>query len=329
MSKLNLVSEIETAIKMATGVEYDQTKLTQYLDDLLSNYQIEAHDDSGFKDQTEGYLTMYFNALKVSNYSSNTLDDYNYELRKFYKYIEKPLSKVKTTDIRMYLASMSHLKSTTLSTKLNILSSFYRWLVQEDELLKNPCDKITPIKIPSKLRDGLSIIELEKMRNACADKRQRALLEVFYSTGCRLDEIRKLNLNDIDWYTGFVTVNGKGNKDRRVFLSEKAMYYLNLYLDTRTDDCPSLFVTQRKPHRRPTNEGIRNIIKKITESTDIERSVFPHLMRHTFAQLSLDAGMEISDLQAIMGHADANTTARYAQASDERKYASFKRHHVQ
>lgn len=329
MSKLNLVFEIETAVKMAIGSEYDPKKLTQYLDDLLSNYQIEALDDEGGKDQTEEYLSMYFSALKVSNYAQSTLDGYNYELRKFYNYIEKPLIKVRTSDVRMYLAAMSHLKATTLATKLNVLSSFFDWLVQEDELLKNPCNKINAIKVPLELRDALSIIELEKLRNACEDERQRALIEFLYSTGCRLDEVRKLDIKDIDWNTGFVKVNGKGNKDRRVFLSEKALYYLQLYLDTRKDDCPALFATQRKPYRRPTRESIREIIKKIAAATDVERSVFPHLMRHTFAQRALDSGMEISDLQAILGHVNANTTARYAQASDERKYASFKRHHVQ
>ena len=328
MSKLNLIKEIETAVKMVSD-KYDDVKLAHYLDDLLSNYQIDARDEWDFKDNTEEYLTMYFNALRVSNYSKNTITDYNYELRKFYSFINKPLIKVKTVDIRMYLSAMSHLKATTIGTKLNTISSFYKWLVREDELLKNPCDKIDPIKVPTKLREGLNIIELEKLRNSCSTKRQRALIEVFYSTGCRLDEIRKMDISHVDWHTGFIKVNGKGDKDRRVFLSEKALYYLSLYLETRTDDCEAMFVTERKPYRRLTIEGIRYIVKQIAERTDIDRSVFPHLLRHTFAQLSLDAGMEVSDLQAIMGHTNPNTTSRYAQASDERKYAAFKRFHSQ
>src|SRR5690606_38119729 len=115
---------------------------------------------------------------------------------------------------------------------LDIISSFYGWLVKEDELLKNPCAKIKRPKLPKKVRVGLTIIEMELVRAACKTLRQRALIEVFYSTGCRLDELRKIDINDIEWDTSSVIVNGKGNKDRRVFLSEKAKYYLKQYLDT-------------------------------------------------------------------------------------------------
>lgn len=328
MSKLHLIHEIETAVKMASN-EYDNIKLSQYLDDLLSNYKIQAKDQDMMLDDNEDYVHMFLSSLKIENYSTHTLSGYEYELRRFANHIGKSVLKATTADIRQYLAAHGHLKTATIVTKKDILSSFYGWLVKEEELLKNPCLKIKRPKTEKKVREGLTIIELEQVRAACENERQRALIEVFYSTGCRLDELRKLNIDDIDWNTSSVIVRGKGNKERRVYLSEKAKYYLNKYLDTRTDDCPALIASERKPIRRLTNEGIQYQVKKIKIASCINKPLHPHIMRHTFAQLNLDAGMELADLQALMGHEKADTTARYAQVSEERKRSAFNRFHAQ
>lgn len=331
MSKLHLIQEIQTAVKMASE-QIDNIKLAHYLDDLLSNYEIESKDDFGKMEDNEKYIQMFLGSIKIENYSQHTLLNYNYELRRFAQFLndaEKSILQATTGDVRQYLSIHGHLMQSTIVTKLDILSSFFGWLVKEDELLKNPCAKIKRPKLPKKVRVGLTIIELELVRAACKTVRQRALIEVFYSTGCRLDELRKLNIENIDWETSSVIVNGKGNKDRRVFLSEKAKYYLKQYLDTRDDDCPALIASDRAPIRRLTNAGIQYQVKKIKEASGIEKPLHPHIMRHTFAQLSLDNGMELADLQALMGHESAETTIRYAQVSDERKRTAFNKFHAQ
>ena len=344
MSKLHLIQEIQTAVKMSSE-QTDNIKLAHYLDDLLSNYKIEAKDEFGKLEDNEKYIQMFIGSLKIENYSKLTLSNYEYELRRFTRFLnesEKSMLQATTADIRQYLSINGHLMQSTIVSKLDIISSFYGWLVKEDELLKNPCAKIKRPKLPKKVRVGLTIIELELVRAACTkvikkngvqikkmDLRKRALIEVFYSTGCRLDELSKLNIADIDWDSSSVIVNGKGNKDRRVFLSEKAKYYLKQYLDTRDDDCPALFASERAPIRRLTNTGIQYQVKMIKEASGIDKPLHPHVLRHTFAQLSLDAGMEMADLQALMGHESANTTIRYAQVSDERKRSAFNKFHAQ
>jgi len=272
---------------------------------------------------------MYLNSIKVENYSLITIKNYQYELQRFVNHLNKPILKATTSDVRQYLSAQSHLKTSTIVAKLDIISSLYGWLVKEEELIKNPCLKIKRPKLPKKVREGLTIIELEKVRTACKTLRQRALIELFYSTGCRLDELRKLNIGDIDWHNDSVIVHGKGNKERRVYLSEKAQYYLKKYLNTRIDDCEALIVSERTPIRRLTNVGIQYQIRKIKELSGISKHLHPHIMRHTFAQLSLNAGMDIADLQALLGHEKADTTARYAQVSDKRKQTAFKRYHIQ
>ncbi|MEK4702009.1 tyrosine-type recombinase/integrase [Solibacillus sp. FSL R7-0668] len=329
MSKLHLINEIETTVKMVAAAEYDPIKLALYLDDLLSNYKIEAKDSEMIKNDNTDYVHMFISSLQIENYSAHTLKNYRYELDRFKNYLNKNLLQATTADIRAYLSAHSHLKSSTIVTKMDILSSFYGWLVKEEELLKNPCLKIKRPKTEKKVREGLTIIELEKVRAACKNARQRALIEVFYSTGCRLDELRKLDVDDIDWQSSSAIVFGKGSKERRVYLSEKAKYYLKKYLKERTDDCPALIASERRPIRRLTNEGIQYQVKKIREASSIDKPLHPHIMRHTFAQLSLDNGMELADLQALMGHENADTTARYAQVSDARKQNAFKRFHAQ
>lgn len=328
MSKLHLIQEIETTVKMVSD-DYDTVKLSLYLDDLLSNYKIEPRDLDLAHEDNESYVKMFLSALKVENYSSHTLKNYRYELINFSQALNKPILKASTADIRKYLADSEQLKQSTIVTKLDILSSFFGWLVKEDELLRNPCIKIKRPRLPKKVREGLNVIELEQVRAACKDIRQRALIEVFYSTGCRLDELRKIDKEAIDWETSSVIVCGKGDKERKVYLSEKAKYYLNQYLDSRTDECPALFVSERRPIRRLTNEGIQYQIKKIKKAANIDKPLHPHIMRHTFAQLNLNAGMELADLQALLGHEKADTTARYAQVSEERKYTAFRRFHLQ
>ena len=328
LSKLHLLNEITTVVKMTSG-DYDEIKLALYLDDLLSTYTIEVKDEIDVKESNGDFLMMYINAIKLENYSITTITNYQYELNRFINFIQKNLLRVTTTDIRQYLAAQSHLKSGTIATKLTIISSFYNWLVQEEMLLKNPTAKIKTPKTPKRLREGLSIEELEIVRESCVTLRQRALIEVFYSTACRLSELRLLNIEDINWQDMSVIVFGKGSKERKVFLSFKALYHLKKYLKSRTDDCEALFVTERKPYRRLTNRGIQFQIDKIEQAAQVSKPLTPHVMRHTFATLAMDAGIELADLQHLLGHENPATTLRYAPVSEERKRDAFKKFHVQ
>lgn len=107
-------------------------------------------------------------------------------------------------------------------------------------------------------------------------------------------------------------------------MSYKAIYHLKSYLNSRTDDCEALFVTERKPIRRLAKGGVRHQIDLIEAAANISRPLTPHIMRHTFAQLSMNAGIELSDLQQLMGHEKPETTQRYALVSEERKREAFR-----
>ena len=332
MSRLHLLNEISTVVKMANTEGLDEVKLKIYLEDLLSNYQVESMTMDMHLDEGEDYLGMFTNTIRIENYSQETIINYNYELRRFFNFIEKPVTQISTADIRKYLAVYSHLKPGTISSKLIVLRSFFNWLVREEILLRNPTLKIRMPKQPKRLREGLTVEELELVREACETVRERAIIEVFYSTGCRLSEIRRLDIKDINWQDMSTYVVGKGDKERKVYLSFKALYFLKKYLKSREDDCPALFATERVyegKSRRLSNRGIQYAVDKIEQRADISKKLHPHILRHTFALLSMESGMEIADLQHLLGHENpATTTQVYAPVSEERKREAFRKYHV-
>lgn len=335
MSKLHLINEIATVVKMATP-DFDEVKLQIYLDDLLSNYQVVEKDDNMHEDDTDDLLYMYKSSMKLESYSECTIQTYIYELQRYRQHINKPITKATTADVRQYLAAHSHLKASTIGTKLSRIAAFYAWLVREEVILKSPTSKLKTPKTPKKVRSGVSIEELEIIRESCTTLRQRALIEVFYSTGCRLSEVRRMNKDHIDWLSSSLKVLGKGNKERIVYISPKATLHLKRYLDARTDDCEALFITDRTflsgdtyKHHRLSNAGIRYQLSKISGVASINSPFSAHIIRHTFAQLMMDAGIDLADLQQLMGHERPETTQRYASVSEERKREAHRKFHMQ
>lgn len=124
-------------------------------------------------------------------------------------------------------------------------------------------------------------------------------------------------------------VFGKGRKERTVYFSFRAMYHLNKYLKSRTDDEEALFVTERKPYRRLSRRGIQREIAKIAAQSDLKKTVSPHVLRHTFATLTLNNVAELAAVQSLLGHKSADTTLIYAQLSEQKKHEAHKRYLVQ
>lgn len=309
--------------------EADMMLLAIRMEEVLANYDIHRKEQTTLEKDISEKMDLYLNSKKLEGLSDITLVGYRIELNQFSRLFQKAIVQINTADIRSYLASFPNAKMSTISTKLSILKSFFGWLVKEEILLRDPTAKVNPPKKEKRLPKGLSIEELETIREACDSLRERALVEMFYSTGCRLSEISNMKKSDINHQNMSMRVIGKGNKERIVYLSFKALFHLNKYLKSRTDDCDYLFITLRKPYRGVGNRAIQREIERIENRVSISKKLTPHKMRHTFAQLSMDAGIELSDLQHLMGHSSPSTTLIYANVSEERKQAAFKKFHVQ
>jgi site-specific recombinase XerD len=307
----------------------DLTKLSFRLEEVLANYNINRKTQSDTENDLYENIKLYINARKIEGLSNLTLAGYLLDLNKFAEYVNKPTAHINTSDIRKYLASNLNWEASTIGKKLDIIRSFFQWLVQEEIVLRNPALKIKPPKTPRRLPLYLTVEELEIVRESCRTLRQRALVEVMYSTGARLNEIANIKKSDIDYQNMSITVVGKGNKQRIVYLTYKALYHLNKYLKSRNDDCEYLFVTCRKPYRKMNNRTIQDEIKNIQKQSGINKKIHAHLFRKTFAMLAMENGIEISDLQSLLGHSDPSTTLRaYAYVSEERKQRAFKKYHI-
>jgi integrase/recombinase XerD len=296
---------------------------------ILSLYDIQlarlpgAHPD--IRDKADQFLS----AKRLEGLSELTMKDYALELRIFSQYVSTPINQIATTDIRDYLSHFENLKMSSVSKKLSVLKSFFAWLADEEIIAKDPVRRIKPPKKEQRLPKALTIEELEMIRESCITPRERALVEVFYATGGRLSEIEALNKSDINYQAMSARVIGKGNKEREVYLSYKALYHLKKYVLQRLDDEPALFITERRPYRRVSNRAIQRAIKVIAARTGIQKSIHPHTFRHTFATLTLNNGADLSSVQALLGHSDPATTQVYAQVSESKKREAYRKHLVQ
>jgi site-specific recombinase XerD len=309
--------------------DIEMQKLEVRLEEVLSNYEISRKTQKDIENDFADKLEIYLSARKIEGLASKTLKGYKMELSMFAKYVNKAIVQITTSDIRKYLGHNDKWMISTVDGKLSVIKSFFNWLVKEEMLLRDPSAKINAPKKPKRLPKSLSIEELEIVRESCETLRERALIEMMYSTGCRLSEIMNMKIKDINIQEMSARTVGKGDKERIVYTSFKCLYHMKKYLNSRNDDCEYLFVTKRKPEHQMTTRSIQRIVDKIAARAKISKKLTPHVMRHTFASLSMDAGIELADLQSLMGHSSPSTTLIYSSVSDERQKQAYKRYHVQ
>lgn len=296
---------------------------------ILSMYDIRPARLPGANPDIRDKVDQFLSAKRLEGLSDITLCGYADELRIFAHHVTQPADMITTTDIREYLGRFEHLKMSSVSKKLSVIKSFFGWLNNEEIIIKDPARRIKPPKKEQRLPKALSIEELEQVREACITSRERSIVEVFYATGGRLSEINGLDQSDIDYQAMCARVIGKGNKEREVYLSFKALYHLKKYLMQRLDNNPALFITERQPYRRLSNRGIQRAISKIAQRSGIQKNIHPHTFRHTFATLTLNNGADISSVQALLGHSSPATTQVYAQVSETKKREAYRKHLVQ
>jgi integrase/recombinase XerD len=325
-----LISELVFSIAEETTNYINAEKMKSIISRVITKYNVTKAEIMEGKTDIADKIDLYIAAKRLDGLSLLTLDGYRLELNIFANKINKNVHEISAADIRVYLSELpSTLKMSTVGQKLTILKSFFVWLTGEEILQRDPTKKLKAPKVEKRLPKALSIEELEILRESCKTVRQRAFIEVMYATGCRLSEIHDLNISDIDFTKMSTNVIGKGNKEREVYFSWKAKFHLQKYLRSRNDDCPALMVTERKPYRRLGKRGIQREIGKIAAVAGLDHKVSPHVLRHTFATLTLNNGAKLEAVQELLGHSSPETTLRYAQITEERKREQHKKFLVQ
>ncbi|MDO4553688.1 MAG: tyrosine-type recombinase/integrase [Lachnospiraceae bacterium] len=335
----------------------DMTDVKNELYILISKYEIVSRctDIVEIKeDRNERLLQQFLIAKTVKGLTKRTLKYYRTELGRILQVINKTVDDITADDIRIYLAQRKirdKVTKTTIGNDYRVLSAFFDYLYKEEIIKSNPIYKIDSPKKEKTKKTALTDLEVELLRNACRDEREKAIFEILLSTGCRVTELVSIMLTDID--NNKILVHGKGEKDRYVYLNAKAVIATEKYLAQRKDDSiwlfPSgktAFIKEKKKgykkkeleswwkyfpefiENRPLNIGsVQVMMRKMAKRAGVERAN-PHKLRRTSATNALRHGMPIEQVSKMLGHEQISTTQIYLDLAEDELEQAHKKYVV-
>lgn len=293
--------------------------------------------------------------ITILNKSPNTVKEYNYDIANFLKYIKKQfkltdeadlkeikindmdislLKKINLQDIHGYISYMAiDLKSSpaTRARKISAIRVFFKYLTSKAKIIDvNPAQDLETPKLGKRMPRYLSLEESKKLLNVSQDDtdrnsvRDHAIITLFLNCGMRLSELVGINISNIDFSESRMTVIGKGNKERTIYLNKACMNALKDYLSIRphdkvkNDSRDALFLSERK--ERISNRAVQNIVKNELARAGLDTTKYSvHKLRHTAATLMYQYGdVDIRALQELLGHESISTTEIYTHVNDER-----------
>ena len=294
---------------------------------LLYDYEIRQKNTEIAKGsgKNERIVKNYIASLRLEGKSEKTVKQYFDAVTYFLCEIGKNIEDINTNDIRYHLANYrkNHsVSNTTVDNKRRYLSAFFQWMSAEEIIPKNPMLRIKRIKDRDRCRKAFSEEEIEMLRDSAGSLANRAIIEFLLSTGCRVSELVNIDLTDIDFNKGECTIVGKGNKERIVFINQKAMHHLKQYINKRDGIQKALWINARG--NRMSAEGVRARLKKIADDAGV-KNVYPHKFRRTMASDLSRRGMPVQYIQRILGHEKIETTMLYCDTDDRTTRAEFNR----
>jgi len=271
------------------------------------------------------YLTRFFQFANIKDVGKITEEG----LREFRIHLNRQLG------VKVKGQSQAGLKKNTQNYHLIALRTFLKYMMKRGVTTMTP-DKIELAKISQRSLDLISGSELGRLLNApegdaVSALRDKAILELFFSTGLRVSELASLN-RDLDLSKDEFSIRGKGEKVRVVFLSESAKEIIKKYLKARKDFDEAMFVQfsnnkSEKKNMRLTPRSIERLVKKYAIKAGISKKVTPHVIRHSFATDLLQNGADIRSVQIMLGHANIATTQIYTHVTDSQLKDVHKKFH--
>ena len=305
---------------------------------ILSRYDLTPKEtslvvyDAGDTD----IMHKFFLSKAVQGCTERTLIAYRQWLIYAISKIGKHLKEITSDDIRLLLAYMKGKGNSDayVSTIQRCLSSFFTWCYQNGALPTNPMFKVEKVKVRKKIEVALTDEQMEMVRSLARTKRDKAIIEMLYSTGCRISELCSINRSDVDWDKLEIQVVGKGKKHRIVYISQRAKYAYLEYDKIRTDKCPALFgpeIELNRPGQALRNQQLQEgwnpdesrldkgavevMLRRIGKKMGIR--IHPHLIRKTMATHAMKRGMPIDQVRIMLGHESIETTTIYAQTNTD------------
>ena len=304
-------------------IKIENLKLSKENKEILKDYKIE--------------LT----AIKLKK-EDTTVESYIEDIYKYLEYIEKNKHIYNALDIDYnsiinylsYLDKNNYEKS-TIVRKITSIKLFHKYL-NEKYNIPDISTKIDKPRVRRKLPNILTIEEVDNLLNIqlsnAYDFRNKAMLELMYSSGLRVSELVELKIKDIDLDNGYVKCFGKGSKERIVPIGELAVDYLKKYIYEYRDSMKKGYYTENvflnNHGKKISRQGFFLIIKEIAKEKKIEKNITPHMLRHSFATHLLNNGADLRTIQEMLGHSSITTTQIYTNVSTDilkENYELYKR----
>lgn len=296
------------------------------------------------KQELNNHVQAFITYLQIEkNYSPYTIEFYMQDINQFFRFMKDQvidkLDDVSPSDVRIYLTELfsQQLARKTIARKISSLRSFYRFLLREKEVENNPFSAVSIPKLEKRLPDFFYEEELQQLFLSCDTNtplglRNKALLELLYATGIRVGECTKIQLSDIDFSVSTVLVRGKGQKERYVPFGSFAHQALEAYIKTGRNKLmknPSthsyLFVNYRGGIL--TDNGVRDILNKMMDTSSSQGKIHPHKLRHSFATHLLANGADMRTVQELLGHAFLTSTQIYTHVTNEYLKKTYMSYH--
>lgn len=328
---------IEKVMYRLMGSGFSQEQLETVNNALLitlSKYNVtkETTDLAIYEgDINQNLIQKFLISKRVSGRTDRTIEFYGKELSGIFRKMQKSCLDVTPDDIRLYLAireTQDRVSKVTMDNELRCLRTFYAYLLGEEIMTKNPTLRLERIKAPKKKKFAFTDLEVETIRSVCQNERDRVIVEVLLSTGCRISEFVNAKISDIE--TDSMTVIGKGNKYRKTYLNAKAQVAIKQYLECRSDDNPylmpgrSLYGKNDKHMDKGTAEAI---VRDIGKRAGV-KNVHPHRFRRTCATFALRRGMPLAQVSQMLGHESIATTQIYLDIDEKELKAAHEKYVV-
>lgn len=325
--RMSFIREVKCAL--STIMAPDQIQMVSHvITKALANYDLTERCTAivPYSDENDRLLKQFAACLLVEGKSKGTVCQYVRVCRIFGQLIGKPFTKAGIQDARYFIATEMErgISDSTRETYRSYLSTFYQWMTNEEIIPRNPLMALSPIAFQEKEKKPYTDVEVDAIRCACKNLKERAMTEVLLSTGIRVQELVDLELDDIDFHTMKVIVrHGKGNKYRVVYTTRLALKYLTEYLSKRKHTGTRVFLNRFGD--KISTDGIRKLFIKIGDKAGVDH-VHPHRFRVTLASNLAARGMDVQDIQKILGHSQISTTMGYIVVDDRKTHAEYNKY---
>lgn len=289
---------------------------------------VDEVNNKNLENEEVDYCNIFICAKRVEGCSEKSIKYYKSTIENMLKILDKSVKHITTEDLRGYLAEYherSNCSKVSIDNIRRILSTFFSWLEDENYILKSPVRRIHKIKTGKIVKEVYTDENLELMRDNCRELRDLAIIDLLNSTGIRVGELVKLNIEDIDFNERECIVVGKGDKERKVYFDARTKIHLQNYLNSRVDNNKALFVSLIKPYSRLNISGVEIRMRSLGRKLNINK-VHPHKFRRTLATRAIDKGMPIEQVQHLLGHQKIDTTLQYAMVNQNNVKISHRKY---